>query len=96
MSKLLPPENLKTPQFEPASVIIPVLTVTPLPSLQVQKLSTMVGEEKRDLSKEDVDMEDKRSTDHINQLMRQATSLQKVSFIICTLQYTWDHVCLFS
>ena len=48
--------------------------------LQVQKLSTMVGEEKRDVSKEDVDMEDKRSTDHINQLMRQATSLQKVNF----------------
>lgn len=45
--------------------------------IKVQKLSTMVGEEKRDLSKEDVDVEDKRSTDHINQLMRQATSLQK-------------------
>ncbi|XP_063845049.1 dynactin subunit 1-like isoform X3 [Scylla paramamosain] len=45
--------------------------------IKVQKLSTMVGEEKRDVSKEDVDMEDKRSTDHINQLMRQATSLQK-------------------
>ncbi|XP_045128447.1 dynactin subunit 1-like isoform X5 [Portunus trituberculatus] len=45
--------------------------------IKVQKLSTMVGEEKRDLSKEDVDMEDKRSTDHINQLMRQATGLQK-------------------
>ncbi|KAG0725011.1 Dynactin subunit 1 [Chionoecetes opilio] len=45
--------------------------------IKVQKLSTMVGEEKRDLSKEDMEVEGKRSSDHINTLMRQASALQK-------------------
>lgn len=47
--------------------------------LKVQKLSTLTGEEKRDVSKEDVEMEGKHSTDHINHLMRQASALQKVN-----------------
>lgn len=49
--------------------------------LKVQKLSTLTGEEKRDVSKEDVEMEGKHSTDHINHLMRQASALQKVNKI---------------
>lgn len=48
-----------------------------LKPIRVQKLSTMPGEEKRDVSKEDVEMEGKHSTDHINHLMRQASALQK-------------------
>lgn len=48
-----------------------------LKPIRVQKLSTLPGEEKRDVSKEDVEMEGKHSTDHINHLMRQASALQK-------------------
>ena len=67
-----------------------MLPPPPLP-LQVQKLSTMVGEEKRDLSKDDINIEGKRSTDHINQLMRQASGLQKVRvFVMCVCAYLYS------
>lgn len=67
--------NLFSFIFPTAVATLPVL---PMLTLKVQKLSTLMGEEKKDVSKEDVEVDGKHSTDHINSLMRQASTLQKV------------------